>query len=420
MRSALQSLKVPGFARLAGSYTVNEFGDNVGVVALAILVLDETGRVMAPVALFVAARLVPALVAPILTARLDRQAIGRSLPRLYLGEACAFGLLAVFSQHFVLAAVLLLALADGVIAVTARGITRGAVAGLMAPRGLLREANAVMNVGFAAASAAGPAAGGLIVAAWSPATALVIDAASFLIVGLMLIGHRHVPADDGSYATWRDRVAEGVRAVSSRPALRRLVTAEAAGFVIFTIATPIEIVYVKHTLGAGDIAYGALLSSWGVGILVGSGVFARVRHRSLAFILAASTVAVGLAFLGFAAADSVAVACASALLGGVGNGVQWVAFLTVIQEAVADTLQARVMGLLESMAAAMPGLGFLAGGAMASIWNPRVAFAVAGVGALCLAPWFLRGRVPIHDGASSSGAPFDPHTTADPTSAHTS
>lgn len=388
MRSALQSLRIPGFARLAGSYAVNELGDNVGVVALAILVLDETGRVMAPVALFVAARLVPAFVSPVLTAKLDRQAIGRSLPRLYVGEALAFALLALFSKHFLLPVVLLLALADGVIAVTARGITRGAVAGLLVPAGMLREGNAIVNVGFAAASAAGPAAGGLIVAGWGVETALWIDAVSFLVVGLILIGHPHVPADDGSHAGWRDRVREGVRTVSHRPAIRRLVAAEAIGFVIFTIATPIEIVYVKRTLGAGDIAYGALLSAWGIGILVGSGVFARVRHRSLGFILASSTVAVGLAFLGFAAADSVAVACAAAFLGGIGNGVQWVAFLTVIQEAVADALQARVMGLLESMGAAMPGIGFILGGAMAAIWSPRVAFLVAGVGATCLATWF--------------------------------
>ena len=396
MRSALQSLRIPGFARLAGSYAVNELGDNIGVVALAILVLDQTGRVMAPVALFVAARLVPAFVSPVLTAKLDRQAIGRSLPRLYVGEAIAFGLLALFAEHFWLPAVLVLALVDGVIAVTARGITRGAVAGMLAPAGMLREGNAVVNVGFAAASAAGPAAGGLIVAGWGAGTALLIDAISFLVVGLMLLRHPHVPADDGSHATWRERVREGVQTVSHRPAIRRLVTAEAVGFVLFTIATPIEIVYVKRTLGAGDIAYGALLSAWGIGILAGSGVFARLRHRSLGFVLASSTVAVGLAFIGFAAADSVAVACAAAFLGGIGNGVQWVAFLTVIQEAVADALQARVMGLLESMGAAMPGLGFILGGAMAAIWSPRVAFLVAGVGALLLAPWFVRGLAERH------------------------
>jgi predicted MFS family arabinose efflux permease len=273
--------------------------------------------------------------------------------------------------------------------VTARGLTRGAVASLLIPAGLLREGNAAMNVGFAAASAAGPALGGLIVAGWGPGVALLIDAVSFLLVAFVLVGHRHEPSEDGSELTWRERVREGVQAVSSRPLLKRLVIAEAAGFVLFTIATPIEIVYVKRTLDAGDVAYGVLLSAWGIGILAGSGLFARLRHRELSTILAASTVGVGLAFLGFAAANSVVVACAAAFVGGLGNGVQWVAFLTLIQEEVAEGLQARVMGLLESMGAAMPGLGFIAGGAMAAIWDPRVAFAVAGVGGLCLAVAFV-------------------------------
>jgi predicted MFS family arabinose efflux permease len=389
MGSALSSLRIPGFARLAGSYTLNELGDNIGVVALAILVLDRTGYVMAPVALFISARLLPALLAPIFTARLDRLALRRVLPPLYLGEALAFGLLALTTRHFWLPVVLVLALADGAIAVTARGLTRGAVASLLIPAGLLREGNAAMNVGFAAASAAGPALGGLIVAGWGPGVALLIDAVSFLLVAFVLVGHRHEPSEDGSELTWRERVREGVQAVSSRPLLKRLVIAEAAGFVLFTIATPIEIVYVKRTLDAGDVAYGVLLSAWGIGILAGSGLFARLRHRELSTILAASTVGVGLAFLGFAAANSVVVACAAAFVGGLGNGVQWVAFLTLIQEEVAEGLQARVMGLLESMGAAMPGLGFIAGGAMAAIWDPRVAFAVAGVGGLCLAVAFV-------------------------------
>ncbi|MDX6658390.1 MAG: hypothetical protein QOH62_3183 [Solirubrobacteraceae bacterium] len=390
MSSVATSLRVPGFARLAGSYTVNELGDNIGVVALAILVLDRTGYVMAPVALFLSARLLPALLAPVLTARLDRVALRRVLPPLYLGEAAAFALLAVTTRHFWLPAVLVLALVDGVIAVTARGLTRGAVATLLIPAGMLREGNATINVGFAVASAAGPALGGLIVAAWGPGVALIVDAVSFLLVAVLLVGHGHEPSEEASVAGWRERVSEGVQAVSSRPVLRRLVIAEAVGFVIFTIATPIEIVYVKRSLDAGDLAYGALLSAWGVGILAGSGVFAQLRHRPLPTVLAASTVAVGLAFLGFAGANSIVVACAAAFVGGLGNGVQWVAFLTLIQEQVPEGLQARVMGLLESMGAAMPGLGFIAGGVMAAVWNPRVAFAVAGAAALCLAIAFLQ------------------------------
>ena len=37
-------MRVAGFPRLALSYAVNELGDNLGVVALAILVLDGTTR----------------------------------------------------------------------------------------------------------------------------------------------------------------------------------------------------------------------------------------------------------------------------------------------------------------------------------------------------------------------------------------
>ena len=40
---------------------------------------------------------------------------------------------------------------------------------------------------------------------------------------------------------------------------------QALAFVFFTLVLPIEIVYAKETLDAGDSGYGALLSSWGVG-----------------------------------------------------------------------------------------------------------------------------------------------------------
>ena len=55
------------------------------------------------------------------------------------------------------------------------------------------------------------------------------------------------------------------------------------------------------------------------------------------------------------------------MLGGTGNGVQWVAVVTALQEATPIDLQARVVGLLESLGAAMPGVGFLLGGALTTV-----------------------------------------------------
>ncbi len=74
---------------------------------------------------------------------------------------------------------------------------------------------------------------------------------------------------------------------------------------------PVEVLYAKATLRAGDVGYGVLLASWGVGMVLGSIVFARaVRALAGADADVVGTLAVGLAYLGFAAAPTLALACA--------------------------------------------------------------------------------------------------------------
>ena len=58
------------------------------------------------------------------------------------------------------------------------------------------------------------------------------------------------------------------------------------------------------------------------------------------------------------------------MLGGFGNGIQWVSVMTALQEATPDDLQARITGLLESIASAMTGVGFLIGGVVTAVWSP--------------------------------------------------
>ena len=73
--------------------------------------------------------------------------------------------------------------------------------------------------------------------------------------------------------------------VRERPALRRLLGAQAAAFVFFSLVIPIEVVFAKETLDAGDAGYGALLASWGVGMVAGSLVFAGLRRVALRALL---------------------------------------------------------------------------------------------------------------------------------------
>jgi MFS family permease len=80
--------------------------------------------------------------------------------------------------------------------------------------------------------------------------------------------------------------------------------------------------------------------------------------------------------------------------------------MTALQEATPRRLQARVTGLLESLGAAMPGVGYLLGGILASLGTPRTAYAVAGVGVLVLVLAALPGRARLAAGtARPSGRP---------------
>ena len=106
---------------------------------------------------------------------------------------------------------------------------------------------------------------------------------------------------------------------------------------------PIEVVYAKESLGTDDRGFGLLLGAWGVGIFLGSLVFARSKRPTL-LLLGVSTAAVGVSYLGMAIAGNLGVACALALLGGIGNGVQWVSIVTAVQEATPADMQARIVG----------------------------------------------------------------------------
>ena len=130
----------------------------------------------------------------------------------------------------------------------------------------------------------------------------------------------------------------------------------------FTLIVPIEIVYAAETLETDEIGYGVLLSAWGAGIVLGSLLFLSVRRRSVSALVLLSSLAIGAAYLGMAVSRELWMACAFSVVGGLGNGVQWVSVMTALQESTPDDLQARITGLLESLTSATTGVGFLLGG----------------------------------------------------------
>ncbi|MFT3866277.1 MAG: MFS transporter [Solirubrobacterales bacterium] len=377
-------LRRPLFRRLATTYAINEMGDWMGIIGLSVLVYEATNSPLATAALFLGTRFLPGLLAPLLVTRIERPPPRLALPLVYCGETAAFGALALLANHFSLPLVIVLATIDGTLAVAGRALTRSVVASLLEPSGELRAGNAVLNVSFTAGAALGPGLAGLVVAGLGLQTALFLNAASFYLVAWILVTAGTMPRAEPEEGGTVARIRAGARYLRENAILRRVLIAQGAAFIFFSAVIPVEVIYAKETLGTGDTGYGVMLASWGVGMLLGSVVFARARRAPLILLLGLSTIAVGASYLGLAAAPSLAVACAASVVGGTGNGVQWVSAISAVQELTEAGMQARVMAVLESIGAVMPGVGFALGGLIAAIAAPRTTFLVAGLGVLAI------------------------------------
>jgi MFS family permease len=403
-------LRRPLFRRLLATYSINEMGDWMGIVALSVLVFELTNSPLATAGLFLGTRFLPAFLGPLLVTRVERIRPRVVLPVIYVVEVAAFGVLAVLAKNFSLPLVIAVATIDGTMALVGRSLTRAVVVALLEPTGELRQGNGLLNIAFTTGAAVGPALAGLVVAGIGVQAALYLNAASFYVVALVIVTAGLLPqVEPEEGGTW-DRVKAGVRYVREQARLRRVLVAQGLAFIFFSAVAPLEVVYAKETLGASDTGYGILLTTWGVGMVGGSLIFARVKKTPLIVLLLLSTVTVGISYLGMGIAPTLAVACAFSVLGGVGNGVEWVSAISAVQELTESGMQARIMAVLESVAAAMPGVGFALGGVLATVASTRATFAVAGFGVLAIALLIVplaRSWHPSRDDRPDSGFPLD-------------
>jgi predicted MFS family arabinose efflux permease len=405
---SLGPLRHPGFRRLAASYTLNELGWGFGIVALGLVVFDNTHSALAMTALWICTLLIPALIGPAATAQLDRLGVRRVLPALYLAEAVIFAALALLTSSPLLVLVLVLAAADGTLALVGRALTRAAVAATLKPLGQLDTGNTLLNVSFSLCFAIGPAVGGLVIAAWGVSAALWVSAGLFAAMSVTLVTSRALPpahADAGD--TWLTRVRAGISHALSNVAVRRIFFAHAIALVCAAMISPIEVIWAKDVIGGGNSAYGIVLSAWGLGTLV-TGLMLVGLWRRLAVVtripLAAGTMGIG--YVVMAVASSVPIGALGCFIGGLGNGFYFVSLIQAIQERTADEYQGRVMGLLESTTAAGYGVGFLLAGAITELFSVRATFAATAVGvilATILMATLLR-RTPVAAGESRSSA----------------
>jgi predicted MFS family arabinose efflux permease len=347
---------------------------------------------------------------------LDQLSVRRVLAGLYLLEAAAFLLLGWFADHFTLVPVLALTVIDGVLALAARPLARAASVAVTGPVGLLREGNALTNTSFSICYMAGPALGAGVVLAGGTAAALLVNGGLFAVIALTIATARALPSGSAQPEPAAGRLRAALAHARERPGIRTLLALQVAAVLVFTIAVPVEVVFAQHSLHRGAGGYGALLTAWGGGAVIGSAVYARWRGISSRILIMLGAAALGVGMLVMALAPTLVVAVVGSAVAGVGNGIEAVAVRTALQEQVEAHWMALIMSLNESIFQAVPGGGILLGGAIAALAGARIALGVAGAGALLVAgaAWIVLRAEPVRpaeglaDAWSRTDGPLEP------------
>jgi MFS family permease len=249
-----------------------------------------------------------------------------------------------------------------------------------------------MNIG----SIAGPALGGVLVAAFGTAAAYGVDVMSFLasLVALSLI--RAVPPPSGAEKPSLRGIAEGLRYATSRQELLGTYVIDIAAM-LFAMPIALFPAMAKDVFDA-PWALGLLFSAGSVGSLIAtvtSGWTTHVHHHGRAVAYAA--VAWGVSILAFGLAGNVWLAVFFLMLAGAADMVSGLFRSTIWNQTIPDELRGRLAGIELLSYSTGPLLGNARAGGVAAVWSVRGSVVSGGiacvlsVGALAaILPKFMR------------------------------
>jgi MFS family permease len=277
----------------------------------------------------------------------------------------------------------------------------------------LQQTNGTVETARALGFTVGPLCGSLLVAAGGTATAMLVDAVSFVAVGLaglsLAVRRRPEPGADEE----RRRARDGISFLLGDRLVALMVVVVFVSLLFMSASIPADLVYTEDVLGVENIGIGVVFSAWTLGMLVGSNVIA--RRVTLAGLGTATLVGVVVQGLGKFVAPFwllFGFMVVAYFVGGMGHGLKNVASRTLIHSRIAPERHGRafaawngIRNAAELGALAVGGIVVGAIGARSTLWLAGGLSALAGIiGLLVLASWRGRAPEPVV-GASTIGSP---------------
>ncbi|MDP5308539.1 MFS transporter [Paracoccus spongiarum] len=252
--------------------------------------------------------------------------------------------------------------------------------GDLVPREDLPAAVTMNSVGFNLMRSVGPAAGGLIVAAFGAAAAFMVNAVSYLpLLATLLRWRPQMAPRTTSPEAFLPAMGAGLRYVALSPNLMRVILRGALfGFAAISVLSLLPLVAKSHPEG-GSMLFGGLLGCFGLGAIIGAILNPRIRARH------DNENVVRLAFGGFAAAVVVLGLADSVWVQGLAMlpaGASWVMALSLfnvtVQLSTPRWVVARALAMYQTATFGGMAAGSWAWGAMAGAHGLPVALVSAG------------------------------------------
>lgn len=372
-----------GFRLFWTASTVSDFGTQVTTLAIQVLIVTRLAGSAADVGLVNAARWVPYLLFGIVVGALaDRVRrkpllVGTDLSRAVL--LCAVPLLA-WSGTLSIPVLAVLMGVFGLLSLVNDAAHQSFLPRLL-PRESLTRANARLEQSSAAAETSGPAvAGGLVTWLGAPA-AVLVDAVSYLVSGLLTA--RVVVADPPAPARGPlgREIREGLAWVYGHRVLRPVSLITHGWTLFFAVLGAVYVPYGLRELDFSSFGLGLTLAGGGIGGLVGSGLSERLGRRPGLTVPGAWMLnAAGIAVLALTPVGGLVVAGAGQLLCGLGLGLSSPIELSYRQAITPDRLQARMNATMRSLNRTAVVIGAPLGGLLADSAGFRSALWVAAGG----------------------------------------
>jgi len=250
--------------------------------------------------------------------------------------------------------------------------------------GELREANVLIGSAWGTMLAVGAALGGFVAATLGRDAAFAVNAASFALSALLIIGIRRPlqeerGAGDGQHAAGLSGIVSSVAIAIAFARQSRIVAAFLLSKTTFGVGTGVVLmlaVFGRDVFGAGDAGIGILFAARGLGALVGPFLArALVGHedRGLLIGIAGSLVIATVCYALFPLAPTIWLAAILVLAAHLGGGAQWMLSTYGLQRAAPDALRGRIFSFDYGLVTLTIALSTVLAGLLAEAYPPQIA-----------------------------------------------